>query len=170
MKHYYLNDLSSPNLWNISGFDYVFTIIKNTFLFIKQIFLQLVLFFVLLFLPASLWLKDHNENKAICLFCVILVILFFFSLILSLISTFFVCCNIFIYIVWLFNFVCTYLDLLFLWENKKHLVNTLPLQTKQVWNSRLRKQKKKLEILQLGAKSETRMLLCSRSVNGHKFQ
>ena len=29
MKHYYLNDLSHPNLWNIGGFDYVLAIIKN---------------------------------------------------------------------------------------------------------------------------------------------
>ena len=71
MKHYYLNDLSNPNLWNVGRFDYALAIIKNIFLFVKQIFLQP---FICLF-PASLWLKDHNENKAICLFCVILAIL-----------------------------------------------------------------------------------------------
>ena len=32
------------------------------------------------------------------------------------------------------------------------------------------KANKQLGILQLGAKSKTRMLSCSRSVNGHKFQ
>ena len=41
MKHYYLNDLSYPNLWNVGGFDYALAIIKNIFLFIKQIFLRL---------------------------------------------------------------------------------------------------------------------------------
>ena len=74
-------------------------IIKNIFLFIKQIFLHLCFFFcffVFCFFcafvfSASLWLKDHNENKAIRLFCGILTILFFLSLILQLIS-FFVCC------------------------------------------------------------------------------
>ena len=41
MKQYYLNDLSNPNLWNIAGLDYALAIIKNIFLFIKQIFLHL---------------------------------------------------------------------------------------------------------------------------------
>ena len=41
MKHYYLNDLSNPNLWIIGGFDYAFAIIKNIFLSIKEIFLHL---------------------------------------------------------------------------------------------------------------------------------
>ena len=63
MKNYYFNDLSNLNLENIGGFDYV--------------------------LLASPWMKDHNENDAICLFCVILAILFFFSPILPLISIFF---------------------------------------------------------------------------------
>ena len=40
MKHYYLNDLSNLNLWNVGRFDYAFAIIKNIFLFIKQIFLH----------------------------------------------------------------------------------------------------------------------------------
>ena len=71
MKHYYLNDLSNPNLWNVGRFDYALAIIKNIFLFVKQMFLQP---FICLF-PASLWLKDHSENKAICLFCIILAIL-----------------------------------------------------------------------------------------------
>ena len=43
-----------------------------------------------IFFSASQWLKGHNENKVICLFCVILAILFFFSLILILTSTFFI--------------------------------------------------------------------------------
>ena len=85
MKHYYLNDLSNPNLWNVGRFDYALAIIKNIFLFVKQIFLHL-------FFPASLWLKDHNENKAIRLFCVILAIPIFISLILLLTSTFFFIC------------------------------------------------------------------------------
>ena len=72
MKHYYLNDLSNPNLWNISGFGYALAIIKNVFIFIKKIFQHLFIF------PASLWLKDLNENKAARLFCVILSILFFY--------------------------------------------------------------------------------------------
>ena len=41
MKHYYLNDLSNPNLWNVGRFDYALAIIKNIFLFVKQIFLHL---------------------------------------------------------------------------------------------------------------------------------
>ena len=104
MKHYYLNDLSNPNLWNIGGFDCVLAIIKNIFLFIKQIFLHR-------FFPTSLWLKGHNENKAIRLFCVILAILFFFSLMLLLNQHFFFVANFFV--VWLFNFIYTYLDRLF---------------------------------------------------------
>ena len=40
MKHYYLNNLSGPNLWNGGRFDYALAIIKNIFLFIKQIFLH----------------------------------------------------------------------------------------------------------------------------------
>ena len=74
MKHYYLNDLSNPNLWNVGRFDYALAIIKNIFLFIKQIFLNPFFLF-----PTSLWLKDHNESKVIHLFCVILAILFFIS-------------------------------------------------------------------------------------------
>ena len=58
---------------------------KKLNLVIKQIFLHL-------FYPALLWLKDHNGNKAIRLFCFILAILFFLLLILLLTSTFFVCC------------------------------------------------------------------------------
>ena len=85
VRHYYLNDLSNPNLSNVGGFDNTLAIIKNVFLFIKQIFLHL-------FFPAPLTLKDYNENKAIHLFCVILATLFFFSLILLLASTFFICC------------------------------------------------------------------------------
>ena len=83
MKHYYLNDLSNPNLWNVGRFDYALAIIKNIFLFVKQIFLHLFC------PPAFFWLMDHNENKAIRLICVILTILFFISLILLLTSTFF---------------------------------------------------------------------------------
>ena len=41
MKHYYLNDISNSNLWNIGGFCYVLAIIRNVFLFIGQIFLHL---------------------------------------------------------------------------------------------------------------------------------
>ena len=59
MNRYYLHDLSNPNLWNTGGFDYALAIIKNIFLFIKQKFL--------FFFPASLWLRDHNGNKAIFL-------------------------------------------------------------------------------------------------------
>ena len=33
MKHYYLNELSNPNLWNIGGFDYVFGYHKEHFSF-----------------------------------------------------------------------------------------------------------------------------------------
>ena len=73
MKHYYLNDLSNSNLRNIGGFNYALAIIKNIFIFFKQIFLHL-------FFPASLWLKDHNENKAICLFCVVLPIFFLINI------------------------------------------------------------------------------------------
>ena len=70
-------------------------------------------YFYILFFPASLWLKDHNENKAIRLFCVILAILFFISLILLLTSTFLLLLllllllfvvNFFFFKVWLFIF------------------------------------------------------------------
>ena len=46
MKHYYLTDLSNPNLWNVGGFDYALGIIKIIFLSIKQLFLH--------FFPVSL--------------------------------------------------------------------------------------------------------------------
>ena len=68
LKHYYLNDLSDSNLLNVGRFDYALAIIKNIFLFIKQIFIHPFLFSFSCFT-----LKDHNENKAIRLFCVILV-------------------------------------------------------------------------------------------------
>ena len=86
MKHYYLNDLSNPNLWNVGRFDYALTIIKNIFLFVKQIFLHP-------FFSASFWLKDHNEYKAICVFCVILAIytVFHLSNIAICINIFFIC-------------------------------------------------------------------------------
>ena len=57
--------------------DYVLAIIKNIILFIKC-------FLHLFFSAWRFWFKDHSENKAICLFCVFLAILFFFSLILPL--------------------------------------------------------------------------------------
>ena len=38
MKHYYLNDLSNPNLWNVGRFDYALAIIKNIFIFVQEIF------------------------------------------------------------------------------------------------------------------------------------
>ena len=41
MKHYYLNDISNSNLWNIGGFFYVLAIIRNVFRFIGQIYLHL---------------------------------------------------------------------------------------------------------------------------------
>ena len=47
MKHYYLNDLSNPNLLYVGRFDYALAIINIIFLFVKQIFLDL-------FFPASL--------------------------------------------------------------------------------------------------------------------
>ena len=47
MKHCYLNDLSKPNLWNVGRFDYALVIIKNIFLFVKQIFLHPFFLFLL---------------------------------------------------------------------------------------------------------------------------
>ena len=84
IKHYYLNDLSNPKLWYVGSFDYALAVIKNVFLFVKQMFLHP-------FFSASLWLKDHNENKAIRLFCVILAIytVFHFSNIAIYINIFF---------------------------------------------------------------------------------
>ena len=82
MRHYYLNNLSNPNLWNVGRFDYTLAMIKNIFLFIIQIF-EHPLF------SLSCFTLIEGENKALCLFCVILAILFFISLILLLISTFF---------------------------------------------------------------------------------
>ena len=38
--HYYLNYLSNPNLSNVGRFDYALAIIKDIFLFVKQIFLH----------------------------------------------------------------------------------------------------------------------------------
>ena len=60
MKQYYLNDLSNPNFWNVGRFDYALaiTIIKNIFLFVKQIFLHSFCFlfcFVSFFLHYSDW-------------------------------------------------------------------------------------------------------------------
>ena len=41
MEHYYLNDLSNPNLRNVGGFDYALAVIKNIYIcFIQQIFLH----------------------------------------------------------------------------------------------------------------------------------
>ena len=101
MKHYYVNDLSNPNLWNVVRFGYALAIIENIVVFVKQISLHY-------FFPASLWLKDHNEIKAIRLFYVILAILVFISLILLLTSTFFYLLIVvnfsFFERVWLFNF------------------------------------------------------------------
>ena len=56
MKHYYLNDFYNPNLWSITGFDYVLAIIEY-FSFHFHF-----LFFFSFFFPASLWLKDHNPQ------------------------------------------------------------------------------------------------------------
>ena len=56
---------------------------KGFFLFIKYFYI---------FSRASHWLKDHNENKTIRLFCVILAILFYLPQILLLTSTLFVYC------------------------------------------------------------------------------
>ena len=69
-------------------------------------------YFYIIFFLAWLWLKDHNENKAICLFCVILAMLFFISLILLLTSTIFLLLLLLLFVVnfffffnvWLFNF------------------------------------------------------------------
>ena len=38
--HYYLNYLSNPNLSSVGRFDYALAIIKDIFLFVKQIFLH----------------------------------------------------------------------------------------------------------------------------------
>ena len=117
MKHYYVNDLSNPNLWNVVRFGYALAIIENIVVFVKQISLHY-------FFPASLWLKDHNEIKAIRLFYVILAILVFISLILLLTSTFFYLL-IYLWLIFLFlkefgyliflylfgSLFCTYLDL-----------------------------------------------------------
>ena len=55
MKHYYLNDFSNPNLWNIGWFDYALAIIKNIFLFIKQIFLHLFFLFCSTLIEGPQW-------------------------------------------------------------------------------------------------------------------
>ena len=81
MKHYYLNDLFNPNLWNVGRFDYASAVIKNILLFIKQTFLHHCFLF-----PAS---KDHKENNTVRLFCVISAVLLSISLIILLTSTFF---------------------------------------------------------------------------------
>ena len=70
LGHYYLIDLSSPNLCSIGEFYYALPIIKILFLFMTY---SCIFFFL-----ASLWFRDLNENKAIHLFCVILAMLLFF--------------------------------------------------------------------------------------------
>ena len=119
MKHYYLNDLSNSSLWNIGGFDYLLAVIKNIFLFIKQIFLHI-------FFPALRWLKEHNKNKAIHLFCVY-VFCFTYSPChtIFLLTNVAINTNIFVLLLFFLTFgyliFCTYLDLLFLWQNKTYL-------------------------------------------------
>ena len=72
MKHYYLNNLSGPNLWNGGRFDYALAIIKNIFLFIKQIFLHPFFFFSLLH-------SDWKTTIKIMLFaCFVLSLLCYF--------------------------------------------------------------------------------------------
>ena len=84
-------------------------------------------FYILFFLfPASLWLKDHNKNKAIRLFCVILAKLVFISLILLLTSIFFYLWLIFLFFKSLvIQFLCTYLDILFFWQSETYLITYL---------------------------------------------
>ena len=66
MKHYYLKDLTNPNLWKISEFDCALTIIK--------IFLFIIFKYFYFFFSCFALIEGHNENKAICLFCVMLTI------------------------------------------------------------------------------------------------
>ena len=72
LSNYYLDDLSNPNLWNVGGFDYALAIIKNIFLFIKQIFLNL--FFLC---PVSLWLKTTKKIRLFA--CFVLSLPYYFS-------------------------------------------------------------------------------------------
>ena len=46
IKHYHLNDLSNPNLWNVGGFDYAFAVIKN-FLFLLNKYFYIFMLFLL---------------------------------------------------------------------------------------------------------------------------
>ena len=79
MKHCHL---SNPTLWNNGRFD-CFGNYKDC-LYFHSIFLH--------FFLASFCLNDLNKNNAIRLFCVIIAMLFFFSLILLLTIKLFVCC------------------------------------------------------------------------------
>ena len=103
MKHYYLDNLSNPNLWNVGRFDYALPIIIFFFSLNKYF---CILFFLF---PASLWLKDHNENTAICLFCVILAIYTVFRL-----SNIAININIFLFVVNFSSFLKKVLTFLYL--------------------------------------------------------
>ena len=61
MKHYYLKDLSNPNLWNVGRFDYALAIKKNIFLFVKQIFLH-----PFFFLVNSYWRTTMKKRLFAC--------------------------------------------------------------------------------------------------------
>ena len=86
------------------------TIAMISLIQIYEILVDLIMFY--LSFPASLWLKDHNENKAIRLFCFILATLFFVSLILLLTSTFFACCQSFLWVGYLIFSVSSFSSLL----------------------------------------------------------
>ena len=99
MKHFYLNDLSDPNLWNTGCFDYVMaTIIKDHLFFIKYFYIFFLLY------------SDWRTTMKIRLITNFVLSLIFFSVIL-LLTTLFVCCFLFLFVCIHF---CIYLDL-FLW-------------------------------------------------------
>ena len=101
MKHYYLDDLSNPNLWNVGRFDYPLAIIRIFFFLLNKYF-----YILLFFLLHSDW-KTTMKIRLFPCFFFILAILLFISLILLLTSTFSLYLWLFFLFlkVWLFNFL-----------------------------------------------------------------
>ena len=113
MKHYYLNDLSNPNLWNVGRFDYALAIKKNIFLFVKQIFLH-----PFFFLLNSYW-RTTMKKGYLPVFCYSCHTVFHLSNIATNINIFFYLWLIFLVLkVWLFNFLYLFGSFVFMVKQK----------------------------------------------------
>ena len=110
-KHYYMNDLCNPNLWNIGAFNSALAIIKNVFLFIKQIFLHLF------FLLHSDW-RTAIKIRLFACFVLPCHTIFLLTNIAININNF--CFNFFI--VWLLSFFVTIWIFCFLRKDKTYLL------------------------------------------------